>query len=497
MDAQDILAIKPRLTAYLRQFDAHFGRVTTRRYLDTYVQGQLGPLPRKSVEPIADAAGEPPRNLQQFLGLFRWDEAAVRDELQRRVARTQADPHSIGIIDETSFVKKGDQTAGVQHQYCGAVGKQENCVMSVHLGYVRLAPGSAGGTGGGGFHCLLDGELYLPEKTWHQDRERCRQAGVPDDYVYRPKWQMGLDQLARAYANGVRLAWLTFDQAYTNTGDFRRALEARGQNYVGEVPAGFRVWTLPPAALYRDHARDDRPGGPGRRRRLKVKVNPAVAVGNVLAHSPILRREPWVRYRAKDGTQGPMVWEAKRIMVWVPDEHGMPGPPFHLLVARNVVNPREVKFFISNAPPPIRVETLLPVALSRWHIERVFEDSKGELGLDHFEVRQFKAIQRHLILSCVSHLFLAELQQERRGEKSRPDAAPAAGGHGRVGPALEAWGPLFTETGPVHQRQDPADAATQPQGPPIRPPSHDASSARPRHLADSGPALHVATLVAL
>src|SRR5271169_5465515 len=135
MDADTILKIKPALTQYLHGFNGCFGRVTAQRHLDTYVLGQLGPLERKSIEPMADASGTPPRTLQEFLGLYRWDEAAMRDRLQQRVARRQGHSQSVGIIDETSFVKKGAQTAGVQRQHCGAVGKQENCVVSVHLGY--------------------------------------------------------------------------------------------------------------------------------------------------------------------------------------------------------------------------------------------------------------------------------------------------------------------------------------------------------------------------
>ena len=135
MDASTTMQIRPTLTRYLGKFDKIFGRVTTRRHLYTYIQGQLNDLERKGVEPIADAEGKPPRTLQEFLVLFRWDESRVRDRLQQRVARRNAHPHSVGIIDETAFVKKGDKTACVQRQHCGAIGKMENCVVRVHLGY--------------------------------------------------------------------------------------------------------------------------------------------------------------------------------------------------------------------------------------------------------------------------------------------------------------------------------------------------------------------------
>jgi SRSO17 transposase len=203
MDADTILRIRPALTQFLHQFDDCFGRITARRHLDTYVEGQLGPLPRKSIEPMADAAGVPPRNLQQLLSLYHWDESAMRDRLQQLIAARHGHPHGIGILDETSFAKKGDKTACVQRQHCGATGKTDNCVVSVHLGYATPD-----------FHTLPDGDLYLPEETWHEDRDRCRAAGIPDDVVYRPKWQIGLGQIQRARRNGLFLEWLTFDEGY-------------------------------------------------------------------------------------------------------------------------------------------------------------------------------------------------------------------------------------------------------------------------------------------
>jgi SRSO17 transposase len=413
------------LTQFLHQFDDCFGRCTARQHLATYVEGQLGPLPRKSIEPMADAAGIPPRNLQQLLSLYHWDESAMRDRCQQQIAARHSHRHSLGILDETSFVKKGDRTACVQRQHCGVVGKTENCVVTVHLGYATPD-----------FHTLLDGEPYLPEETWHEDRDRCRAAGIPEDVIYRSKWQMGLGQIQRARGNGIFLDWVTFDEGYGGKPPFLRALDAIGQKYVGEVPASFTVWTIRPELLYREHA-NDRFGRPRKFPRLKRKSNPRVEVRHVARHSPLFRREDWQTYHVKDGHKGPMVWKAKRLLVWLEDENGLPTRPHPLLVAFNVLEPETVKYFISNGPEDTPVQTLLLVAFSRWKIERMFEDGKGELGMDHFEVRKFGAIQRHLILSCVSCLFLAEFHQAHRGEKPGPDALPGADGDGLPGAALD------------------------------------------------------------
>ena len=455
MDATTILRLRPALTRYLCEFDDCFGRSQTRGHLSTYVQGQLSDLQRKSVEPMADAAGVPARTLQEFLSLSAWDTAMMRDRLQRRVARRHAHPHSVGIIDETSFVKKGRKTACVQRQHCGTLGKRENCVVSVHLGYATPT-----------FHALLDGELYLPQETWHQDRERCREAGIPDDVVYRSKHDIALEQYRRALGNGVRFAWVTFDEFYGRSKRFLRELDGMGQNYVAEVPIDFYVWTKPPPVLRRAHARDRQPGRPRGYPRLKVQHNPTIGVESVAAYSPLMRRQPAVTYHVKEGSKGPILWHVKHLLVYLQDERGLPTRAHHLLVAWNALDPSEVKYFISNAPEGAAVETMLLVAFSRCQIERLFEDSKMELGLDHFEARKFIAVSRHLILSCVSHLFLAEFHQEQTdaGEKKqRVDLEP--GGHGDAPPGgdLDPRRALLAQAGRGDQRPTGDNATAQHQ----------------------------------
>ncbi len=485
MDADTVLRIKPALTRYLHSFDDCFGRITARRHLDTYVQGQLGPLPRKSVEPIADAAETPPRTLQEFLSLYRWDEDAMRNRLQQRVARRHGHEHGVGLLDETSFVKKGSKTACVQRQHCGAVGKRENCVVSVHLGYATPD-----------FHTLLDGELYLPEKTWHKDRRRCREAGIPEDVLYRSKWRIGLEQIRRALGNGIRFRWLTFDEGYGGKPPFLRKLEEMGQNYVGEVPCNFRVWTRRPAVLHREtpaRRRDRRRKLP----RLKVRNNPTSEVRHIVKSSPLLRRQDFQSYHVKDGTKGPMLWQAKCIRVWLPDANGLPGGPHWLLVTRGLAEPHEIKYFISNADEDTSIETLLLVAFSRWKIERMFEDGKGELGMDHFEVRKYGSVRRHLILSCVSYLFLAEFQAAHRGGKPGVDGGPDPHGDRDADADLGSWGSLFPAVGRVDQPAVAPHAKPQCQGGSQPPQSKTASIAPDRIVPERLTRVSMEPLVAL
>lgn len=485
MDADTILRIKPALTEYLHTFDDCFGRVAVRQHLDTYVEGQLSDLPRKSVEPMADAAGIPPRNLQEFLGLYFWDESAMRDRVQQRVARQHPHPQSIGILDETGFVKKGRKTACVQRQYCGAVGKTENCVISVHLGYATPD-----------FHTLLDADLFLPEETWAGDRARCREAGIPEAVFYRPKWQIGLEEYRRARANGIQFAWMTFDEGYGGKPPFVRSLEAVGQGYVGEVPKDFRVWTVPPAVLTRGAPRR-RSGRPRKVPRLKTGSPPPMEVRDLLSYSPLVRRKKWQTYHVKDGHKGPMVWRVKHLLVWVPDERGLPEGPRHLLIAQNVLDPETIKFFTSNAPEDTQVETLLLVGFSRWKIERAFEDGKGELGMDHFEVRKYGSIVRHLILTCVSYLFLAEFHQGHRGEKSASDGGPSANGDVPPGADLVVRGPMFAAVGRADQPADSAHPAAQCQGATLPSQADRASIARHRPVSEGSTHVSVEPFVAL
>jgi SRSO17 transposase len=418
MDAEQLRQLEPKLEGFLGRFADCFARKDTRAHLGVYVRGQLSDLPEKSVEPIALEAGVAPRTLQEFLSQLKWDGPRLRDRVQEIVRTEHAGTHAIGIFDETSDPKKGDKTPGVQKQWCGRLGKLENCLVTVHLGYAVED-----------FHCLLDGELFLPER-WAADRPRCREAGIPDTVAYRPKWRIALELYDRALANGVQFDWLTFDEGYGGKPEFLREVAARQQNYVAEVPRSFTGWLKAPRVVTRPYHRGRR----GRGRAVPRLASGSRAARRVeeLLNDRALRAQPWQRWRVKDGEKGPMVWECKHTFVTVKDENGLPGARLHLIIARNVLAPDEVKFFVSNAAPQTGVGTLLLVAFSRWRVERCFQDDKSEIGLDQYEGRRYLGLQRHLALSAVSYLFLARVRQAW-GEKPGVDGVPAPHGHGGVG----------------------------------------------------------------
>jgi len=402
--------LEPMLNKYLRQFDDCFGRIEPTERLKAYVTGQLSDLQRKSIEPMADAAGLPPRNLQQFLSLHKWDEMHMCDNLEQIVANEHQHPCSVGVFDETGHSKKGDKTPGVQRQWCGNTGKKDNCVVTVHLNYTA-----------GGFHCLLDGELFLPE-SWSQDRDRCKAAGIPEQMTHRPKWQIALELWERAVANGVRFEWVGADEGYGKVPEFLFTLDDHGQRYVVEVPVIFTGWLVKPELLHKEH-HHNRKGRKRRFPRLKAKSPSASSVKQLMLHSLVLRKIPWEKFHIKDTTKGPVVWEAKATRFYLKRD-GLPSRAHWLIIARNVENPKEVKYFVSNAPEGTPLEVLLHVGFSRWHVERCFEEEKSELGLSHFEVRNYKSLRRHLIITAVTHLFLAKVHQLWRGGKSGVDGLP-------------------------------------------------------------------------
>lgn len=429
MTSEQIRSLGPSLDEFLQEFDGCFRTGQTRGHLRDYVKGQLSDLPRKSVEPMAELAEVPARTLQEFLSLSDWDHGLARDRVQRIVARDHASPHAIGIVDESGHPKKGSKTACVQRQYCGNTGKIDNCVMTVHLAYA---------SGDGLFRTMLDSDLYLPA-CWDDDPRRRREALVPDDVHYLPKYGIALEQLRRARANGVTFDWVTADEWYGEKPAFVAGLEQMGQRFVLEIPRNLMGWSHEPASL------DER--------RSKAQ--------DLCRHSPVFSGERWKRYHVKDSTKGPVVWEAKAARFWMLRDGTVVGP-YRLMVARDVLDPSEVKYFLSDATDvPARVT--LRVGLSRWPVERCLEDEKTELGLSHFECRKYPAVLRHLLVTQVSHLFLARQCRRLRGEKRRRASDGVPGPHRRRGAAVRlAPGRCSPATADRQGGgEDPADAETQ------------------------------------
>lgn len=407
MDEKEIKNIGKKLTAFLKQFDDCFYRCQPRGHLKSYVRGQVSSLQRKSAEPIALLAKTPPRTLQRFLSYVHWDQQRLRNRIQWIIATDHANPDAIGIVDDSGHPKKGSHTACVQRQWCGNTGKRDNCVVSVHIGYSF-----------GDFQCLLDSDLYMPQ-SWANDMERRKQAGIPEDVVYSKKTDIALAQIAGALANGIRVSAWTFDEWYGKDGKFLDGLQSLGQNYVAEVPSDFTGWVKEPYVLL--HPRTEKSHKTGRKLHfphLSAKALPASEVQNLVVYSRKFQKQRWKKFYVKEGEKGPVVWEVKWSKFYRKQgENGLPACTHCLIVARDVLNSDEVKYFVSNMLPGcngITLEKLLRIAFSRFPIERCFELAKNEIGMDHFEVRSWRGIHRHLYISQLSQLFCCRVHQALR-----------------------------------------------------------------------------------
>lgn len=414
MDVRQIRKVGRALPRFLDEFGDCFGRCDTRRYLRVYVDGQMSELHRKSVEPMALRAGVPPRSLQAFLGLLEWNEDWLVDRLQQHVARDHAHPWAIGVVDETGCGKDGRHTACVQRQWCGSLGKVDNCVISVHTGYAV-----------GNFHCVLDSDLFVPEQ-WADDPARRKEVGMPDEVAHRSKPQIALAQIRRALGNGIRVAAWTFDAHYGQSYDFLDGLDRLGQTYVAEVPCTFWGWAKEPLLLYRPTPQEmRRTGGKRRFPRLSATAASVSQVRNLLNHSPAFQGQDWTSVHIKNGEKGAIVREVKAVRFFMQRDK-LPTRAHWLIVTRDPQS-GEPKFFVSNASPGVPLEWLLYVAYSRWPIEQCFREEKDELGFDHFEVRGWQSIHRHMALSQVSHLFVNKMRRQLATEESAANSAAPLG----------------------------------------------------------------------
>jgi SRSO17 transposase len=373
---------------------ARFPRVEPRRRARAYVRGLLAPLASKNGWTLAEAAGDAtPDGMQRLLNRAAWDSGGVRDDIRAYAVRHLGAADGVLVIDETGFVKKGTRSAGVQRQYSGTAGRVENCQLGVFCAYA---------TGKG--RALIDRELYLP-KSWTDDRDRCRGAGVPDDVQFATKTELARTMLGRALDAGVPAAWVTADEAYGRDGKFRDWLEQRRTGYVVAVASNQAV------------------AGDAGTSRADV----------LAAHAP---GQAWKRRSCGNGAKGPRLfdWAAATLPE---DGTEPPGWTRRLLVrrslTRNAKGERELAYYLCCAPAGTEDEELIRVAGSRWAIEECFQTAKNETGLDHYQVRRYDAWYRHATLSMLAHAYLSVTAA------TAPKALAAASSRSRSARSAVSW----------------------------------------------------------
>lgn len=435
MTEEELDGLGSALDDFLRPYLYCCGYTQTFGHMHTYCRGLLSDLKRKSTEPIALASGCAVRTLQEFLRDHQWQHAQVRDQLQRRVGAELAGlPDdglgNVGLVDETSALKSGTKTPGVQRQYLGCVGKIDNGIVTVHLGVCK-----------GRYKTLLDAELFLPE-DWAKDRDRCQAAGIPAGLEYRPKWRIALEEVDRAQANQVSLDWLTFDEGYGMVPEFVCGLDDRKLLFVGEAPKSLSCLAV--------NGSEQRPDG-------KVKGRRA---DDVARQSPAFLKQQGVKVKVSRQTVDAQVWEVKAAPVWQMRNKQWSNRTYWLIWARNIASGEE-KYFLSNASADAKLKALVQVAFRRWNVEHTFRVGKSELGFTHYEGRNYTGLMRHQTLCLLMLSFVAGHTERLRGEKpggddgaglqcvepaepgvageaTRDHSPPAQAGHHRLPPAAES-----------------------------------------------------------
>jgi SRSO17 transposase len=405
MTPEDVRAAAERLTQFHQRFAPLFGKDGAQDNAYIYLKGLMTCPERKSVEPIALLVGDGRVSaLQKFVNAAPWDHDDIQAEIQEVFTEELAPTATaeavglVGVIDESGFAKKGNHSAGVDRQYNGRLGKEDNCQVGVYL--IAVTPGGT---------ALLDHQLYLPE-SWCQDDEASRQrrakAHIPETIPFQTKPEIAGAMVRRTeIADLVHLDWITADEEYGRNGEFLDELEELGKHYVVEVPVNTTVWTEDPAGCI-----------PAYRGTGRVPTKPSRdSVRSVKAVAASWGETTWRRLCVGQGAKGPLWYEFAAVRVWAV-RHGEAGKPIWLLVRRSLEEKPEVKYYVSDAHETTPLEVLARVACSRHKVEEFLEDAKGYLGMAQYETRSWIGWHHHMSLVALAHLFITltrlELQKK-------------------------------------------------------------------------------------
>ncbi|WP_201301339.1 IS701 family transposase [Nocardiopsis sp. FR6] len=365
---------------FTASFAHRFPRIESRRQATSYLRGLLSELERKNGWTLAETCGERgPERLQRLLNFYAWDTDGLRDDVRALAVEALGDPdHGVLILDDTGFLKKGTKSAGVARQYSGTAGRIENCQIGVFLAYASPRG-----------RALIDRELYLPQ-AWPQDRDRCRAAGIGDEVAFATRNELGPAMLKRALASGIPFGWVTADEAYGQVSRLRMWMEQHGIHHVVAVPKSQTVVAMD-LRMPRAH--------------------------QVVAEVP---ERAWERLNCGDGAHGPRIydWARADIRPW-----REPGKGHWLLARRSITDPTDIAYYICFADEHTPLAELARIAGARWAVQECFQVAKNETGLDHYQVRGYRAWYRHITLSMAALVFLVRLRRDvQKGDQDTPRA---------------------------------------------------------------------------
>jgi SRSO17 transposase len=397
MRASELRTLDRELRAYIESFVEGMGRPERRRAMGWYITGLLLDGERKSIEPMAarlvDDESEIAAMRQRLHGCIAesaWSDNEMRARLALKIDRELAGIEAF-VVDDTGFPKKGDHSVGVQRQYCGTLGRRDNCQVATSL-HLAGASGSA---------CIAL-RVYLPE-SWADDKRRRRRAGVPDDVGFLRKWEISLRQLDDALQWGVRKHVVLADAGYGDSNEFREGLEERGLRFVVGVNGEHLVW--PPGSNPRRPTRRVGRAGRAPTKYIDGDKRP-VAIRELVEGIP---RTEYKTVAWREGSRGRQSSKFLALRVRVAAHHHFARPPSEeqWLLCNWLDGADGPKFWLSNLPASTPMKALVAAAKLRWRVERDYQELKQEIGLDHFEGRTWRGFHHHATLCAVAHAFLA------------------------------------------------------------------------------------------
>ncbi|MFZ1983217.1 MAG: IS701 family transposase [Desulfatitalea sp.] len=407
----DIRNFSHELRGFHEQFADCFNRSESREHFFNYMAGQFSDLERKSIEPIALAVKDGNvRAMQRFVSDAQWDDDNIGIKYRSSVNDDLGSPNGAMIFDESGFVKKGDDSIGVARQYCGTIGKVDNCQVGVFAAYT-----SEHG------YAIVDKRLFIPKEWFTQDYAlRRKKCDLPEDISFRTKPELAADMLRTISAEKILpFKYILADSLYGMSPEFIEACEALPEaTYLVSVSKKTLCWLKRPLLMTRQY----RWGG-----RTKTKTVVADSDSKPISVEELgknINEYFWYRRQVSEGTKGPIVYEFTRRQI-VLSANGLPQKTLWLLIRRTIGDDPQYNFFISNASPSVRLKTLVWLSGLRWAIEQCFEETKTELGMDHYEVRKYMGWHHHILTCMLAHFFLWHLKI-RLGKKSTVHYAVAA-----------------------------------------------------------------------
>jgi SRSO17 transposase len=330
------------------------------------------------------------QQFQHFISNAPWRHEPVIEQIARDADRLLGGaPDSALLLDESSFVKQGDRSVGVARQWCGRLGKVDNCQVAV---FAVLTDGAR--------HTPVDMRLYLPQR-WINDPARCERAEIPmEARTMRAKTELALEMVQAARARGMRFGWVGMDGGYGKDPAFLRALDEMGETFIADVHATQRVWSEPPG-LYVPAPQSTRGCPPSKQH---------AAVENITVEKLVagFGADDWTRCTLRESTRGPLQVDLAHRRVWVWDGAEAAARCWHLVVRREVGAPKKIKYSLSNASAETKRERLAQMQGGRYWVERAFEDAKGECGLADYQALGWRAWHHHVTMVMLAMLFIVE-----------------------------------------------------------------------------------------